>query len=86
MKKILLTLIILFFVILFILTILYLIKIKPVTFAIFTTGFAAASLEVIILIGFQILYGFAYHQISIIITAFMIGLAMIWKTGDTGIL
>ncbi len=66
----------LFFIILFILIILYLIKIKPIPFAIFTSGFAASSLEVVILIGFQILYGYAYHQISIIITTFMIGLAI----------
>jgi len=66
----------LFFILLFILIIWYLIKIKPIPFAIFTSGFAASSLEVIILIGFQILYGYAYHKISIIITAFMIGLAI----------
>jgi len=66
----------LFFVVLFILIALYLVRIKPIPFAIFTSGFAGASLEVVILIGFQILYGYAYHQISIIITAFMIGLAI----------
>ena len=56
--------------------IMYLVRIKPIPFALFTSGFAASSLEVVILIGFQILYGYAYHQISIIITAFMIGLAL----------
>lgn len=66
----------LFFIALFILIILYLIRLKPVPFAIFTSGFAASSLEITILIGFQILYGYAYHQISIIITAFMAGLAL----------
>lgn len=66
----------LFFIVLFFLIILYLIKIKPIPFVIFTSGFAGASLEVIILIGFQILYGYAYRQISIIITSFMVGLAM----------
>ncbi|MBW2974096.1 fused MFS/spermidine synthase [Candidatus Woesearchaeota archaeon] len=66
----------LFFIILIALVALYLSKAKPVQFAVFTTGFTGASLEVIILIGFQILYGYAYHQIAIIITAFMAGLAI----------
>jgi spermidine synthase len=51
-------------------------RIKPVSFALFTSGFAGASLEVILLIGFQILYGYAYRQIAVIITFFMIGLAV----------
>ena len=51
-------------------------RIKPIPFAIFTTGFAASSLEVVILIGFQIIYGFVYHNISLIITCFMLGLAL----------
>lgn len=51
-------------------------RLKPVSFAIFTTGFAASALEVILIIGFQVLYGFVYSSISIIITAFMLGLAV----------
>ena len=51
-------------------------RLNPVTFAIFTTGFAAASLEIVILIAFQIMHGYAYSKIGIIITAFMIGLAV----------
>ncbi len=51
-------------------------KIKPIPFAIFTTGFAGASLEVVLLIGFQILYGYVYHKIGVVITAFMLGLAI----------
>jgi spermidine synthase len=54
---------------------LYLVRIKPVPFAIFTTGFSGASLEVILLIGFQILYGYVYHSIGVLVTMFMIGLA-----------
>ncbi len=50
-------------------------RLKPVSFSIFTIGFAAASLEVVLLVGFQIIYGYAYYQIGIIITAFMAGLA-----------
>ncbi|MBW3001494.1 fused MFS/spermidine synthase [Candidatus Woesearchaeota archaeon] len=59
-----------------ILLIILLFHIKPVPFAIFTTGFAASSLEVVILVGFQIIYGFVYHNIGLIITAFMLGLAI----------
>jgi len=59
-----------------ILLIILLPRIKPVPFAIFTTGFAASALEVVILVGFQIIYGFVYHNISLIITSFMLGLAI----------
>lgn len=44
--------------------------------AIFTTGFAGAGLEVVLLIGFQILYGYVYHGLGVVITAFMVGLAL----------
>lgn len=57
------------------LVVLYLVRMKPVPFAVFTTGFTGASLEVVLLIGFQILYGYVYQKIGVIVTAFMIGLA-----------
>ncbi len=47
-----------------------------VEFAVFTSGFAGISLELILIIGFQILYGNVYHRIGILITSFMIGLAL----------
>ena len=65
-----------FIAVILILIALYLFKIKPIPFAIFTTGFAGASLEVVLLIGFQILYGYVYHKIGVVITAFMLGLAI----------
>ena len=65
-----------FIMVILILALIYLTRIKPVPFAIFTTGFAGASLEVVLLIGFQILYGYVYHKIGVIITAFMLGLAI----------
>ena len=55
---------------------LYLFRIRAVPFAIFTTGFAAAALEVVILLAFQILYGSLYHQVGLIVTVFMAGLAI----------
>ncbi len=56
--------------------ILYLIRIKPVPFTIFVTGFSGVALEVVIIVAFQILYGYVYHKIGVIITAFMVGLAI----------
>jgi spermidine synthase len=55
--------------------VLYAVRMKPIPFAIFTTGFSGASLEVVLLIGFQILYGYVYHKVGILVTMFMIGLA-----------
>jgi spermidine synthase len=55
---------------------LYLWGMRPVQFAVFSTGFSAASLEVLLLLGFQVLYGYAYYQLGIIITMFMLGLAL----------
>lgn len=54
----------------------YMTRIRPVTFAILTTGFAASALEVVVLVGFQIVHGYVYHKVGLIVTAFMIGLAV----------
>ncbi|MHC4398183.1 MAG: fused MFS/spermidine synthase [Planctomycetota bacterium] len=56
--------------------VLCLVRIRPVPLAIFTTGLAASALEVVLLVGFQILYGYVYHQIGVIITMFMVGLGV----------
>jgi spermidine synthase len=45
-----------------------------VLLAIMLTGFAEISFEVIVSLGFQILYGYMYYKIGLILTAFMIGL------------
>jgi hypothetical protein len=49
---------------------------RPISLAVFATGFAASALEVVLLVGFQILYGFVYHQVSLIVTMFMAGLGI----------
>ncbi len=39
-------------------------------------GFTLIALEVLLLIGFQVLYGYVYHQLAILIGAFMAGMAL----------
>jgi spermidine synthase len=43
--------------------------------AIFTAGFTSIFLEIIILLSFQIFYGYIYSKVGIILTLFMLGLA-----------
>jgi len=43
---------------------------------VFAGGFAASALEVVLLLGVQILCGSVYHQVGIVVTAFMAGLAV----------
>jgi spermidine synthase len=54
----------------------YLVRTRAVPFAIFASGFAASALEVVLLLGFQILCGSVYRQVGVIITTFMAGLAV----------
>ncbi len=42
--------------------------------AIMLTGFAEMGFEVVVSLGFQIMYGYMYYKIGLILTAFMIGL------------
>ncbi|MBD3204659.1 hypothetical protein GF327_10290 [Candidatus Woesearchaeota archaeon] len=67
------TLVLIFFIII---TIYFLSRLNSITFSIFTTGFSAASLQIVLIIVFQILYGYVYGMISLIITFFMLGLAI----------
>ncbi|MCX5811325.1 MAG: methyltransferase [Proteobacteria bacterium] len=46
-----------------------------IVYAISTTGFAAMILELILLFSFQIFYGYIFHEIGILITTFMAGMA-----------
>jgi spermidine synthase len=47
-----------------------------VPFAIATVGLAEMTLEIVILFAFQVLHGTVYAQVSLIVTAFMAGLAL----------
>jgi len=55
---------------------LYTLRLNPVSFSIFSTGFSAASLQMVILIGFQVMYGSVYSRLAMIITGFMAGLSI----------
>ncbi len=47
----------------------------PAAFCAGVTGFTMIGIEVMLLIGFQALYGYVYHQLALIVGAFMAGLA-----------
>ena len=59
-----------------VLAVVCLLRFRPVSFAVFTTGWAASALEVVLLMGFQVLYGSVYHRVGLIVTMFMLGLAI----------
>ena len=44
--------------------------------AIMTTGYMSLALVTILIFGFQILYGYIYHRIGMIIASFMVGLVL----------
>jgi hypothetical protein len=56
--------------------ILYFFRIGLIRKAIFSTGFTASSMEVVILLCYQILHGSVYTGIDMIIASFMFGLAV----------
>ncbi|MCB0806526.1 MAG: fused MFS/spermidine synthase [Bacteroidales bacterium] len=49
-------------------------RMNIVNFGIFSTGFSASSLVVLLIIAFQIIYGYVYFMIGIFFTVFMIGI------------
>jgi spermidine synthase len=50
---------------------------KPtVLYAVFVTGYSEMTLNVVLILAFQILYGYLYYKIAILITAYMIGLIL----------
>ncbi len=56
--------------------ILFAIKSNPVSYGLFAGGFAASSVQFILIFSFQVIYGFAYEFIAIIFSVFMLGLAL----------
>jgi len=51
-------------------------NLNTVSFGILTGGFAASSVEILLLLSFQIIYGYVYQMLGFIITVFMAGLAL----------
>jgi spermidine synthase len=45
-------------------------------YACFVTGFSEMSLSVLLILAFQILYGYVYYKIALLITAYMVGLVL----------
>jgi spermidine synthase len=60
----------------------YLVRLGPVPRVIFAAGFAASGIEIVLLLGFQMLYGSVYRQVGLVVTVFMAGLASgAWAAG-----
>jgi len=54
----------------------YVVRLRGSALVLFASGFAASTLEVVLLLAFQILCGSVYHQVGVIVTVFMAGLAL----------
>ena len=60
----------------------YLAVLGPVPRVIFAAGFAASGLEIVLLLGFQMIFGSVYRQVGLVVTVFMAGLAAgAWAAG-----
>jgi spermidine synthase len=60
----------------------YLLRLRAVPRLLFASGFAASGLEIVLLLGYQILYGSVYRQVGLVVTVFMAGLAVgAWWAG-----
>ncbi len=47
-----------------------------IVLSLFNVGFTEISLEIILILGFQIIHGFVYYQLALLIACYMIGLAL----------
>ncbi len=54
--------------------VLFLLLLKPVNLSLFSAGFTASAVEMILVVAYQALYGYVYAQIGFIFTLFMAGL------------
>jgi spermidine synthase len=63
-----------FFLIVLALTIVYLIFMRKEEYLLFSTGLATMGVEMLIVFTFQVIYGYIYLKIGVIITAFLLGL------------
>ncbi len=56
--------------------IIFLVRLNPVSLGLFAGGFAGSASQLILLMSFQIMLGYIYYMVSVIITLFMLGLAL----------
>ena len=49
---------------------------RSAAFAVAVVGFTELGLEILLLLGFQALYGYVYHQLAILVALFMVGVAL----------
>jgi spermidine synthase len=49
-------------------------RLNTVQIGLFTTGFTASSLQIVMIVAFQMIYGYIYSMIGIFFTVFMIGI------------
>jgi spermidine synthase len=54
----------------------YLVRLRGAALILFASGFAGSALEFVLLLAFQVLCGSVYHQVGVIVTIFMAGLAI----------
>lgn len=52
----------------------YLLFIRREEHILFSTGFASMGVEMLVILSFQVLYGYIYLEIGVIVTAFLLGL------------
>jgi hypothetical protein len=45
-------------------------------FAVAAMGFTELGLEILLLLGFQALYGYLYHELTVLVALFMVGMAL----------
>ncbi len=51
-------------------------KKRAVLLAVMTTGFAEINFQIAVILSFQVIYGYVFYKLGVIITSFMIGLAL----------
>jgi spermidine synthase len=49
---------------------------RSATFAVGVAGFTELGLEMLLLLGFQALYGYVYHELTVLVALFMVGIAL----------
>jgi spermidine synthase len=49
---------------------------RSAAFAVAVVGFTELGLEIMLLLGFQALYGYVYHELTILVALFMVGVAL----------